>query len=333
MPEGKASQMLHKGIDKTFDSSTHPRESTRLAFGKAVLDLVGADEKIVYLTADGAMPTGTVEVFEKYPDKSFNVGIAEQNLIGMAAGMATSGLVPIVGGYAPFLVFRSVEQIRNDAAYTKLNMTIGGVYTGISLATGGSTHHTTEDLALFRSIANMVVIAPADAREAYKATRAAVERPDTVFLRLGGRTPEPVMYADDYDFEIGKAVTLREGSDVTIIATGSLVVYAAIAADVLAGEGLSVRVVNMHTVKPLDEEAIVKAAQETGRIVTAEEHNVLGGLGGAVAEVLTDRCPVPLKRVGINDIFCSIGSLGELQEKYGLTHTGIAAAVREVMKR
>ena len=325
--------MLLPGVGRSFDPATHPRESTRLAFGRAVLDLGAANPDMVYLTADGAMPAGTAEFFEKYPDRAFNVGIAEQNLIGMAAGMASCGLVPVVGGYAPFLVFRSLEQIRDDAAYTKLNVTIGGAYTGMSMPTGGSTHHTTEDLAMFRSIANMTVLAPADAREAYKATLAAVEHPEPVFIRLGGRTPEPVLYAGDYDFEIGKAVTLREGTDATIVATGSLVVHAAIAADMLEAEGLSVRVLNMHTVKPLDEEAVVRAAQETGRIVTAEEHTVLGGLGGAVAEVLTDRCPVPLKRVGIQDIFASIGTLDQLQEKYGLTHTGIAAAVREVMAR
>jgi len=325
--------MLHSGVTRSFDPATHPRESTRLAFGQAVLHLGAANPDMVYLTADGAMPTGTVEFFERYPDRAFNVGIAEQNLIGMAAGMAACGLVPVVGGYGPFLAFRSIEQIRNDAAYTKLNVTVAGVYTGMSLATGGSTHHTTEDLAMFRSIANMTVITPADGREAHKATLAAAEHPGAVYIRLGGRTPEPVLYDGDYDFEIGRAITLREGSDVTIIATGSLVVYAAIAADVLEEEGISARVLNMHTVKPLDEQAIVKAAEETGRIVTAEEHTVLGGLGGAVAEVLTDRCPVPLKRVGINDIFASIGALSELQEKYGLTHTGIASAVREVVGR
>ena len=325
--------MLHSGVTRSFDPATHPRESTRLTFGQAVLDLGAANPDMVYLTADGAMPTGTVEFFERYPDRAFNVGIAEQNLIGMAAGMATCGLVPVVGGYGPFLAFRSIEQIRNDIAYTKLNVTVAGVYTGMSLATGGSTHHTTEDLAMFRSIANMTVITPADGREAHKATLASAEHPGAVYLRLGGRTPEPVLYEGDYDFEIGRAITLREGGDVTIIATGSLVVYAAIAADALEAEGISARVLNMHTVKPLDEEAIVKAAQETGRIVTAEEHTVLGGLGGAVAEVLTDRCPVPLKRVGIDDIFASIGALPQLQEKYGLTHTGIAAAAREVMKR
>ena len=321
--------MLAPGVDRSFDSASHPRESTRLAFGRAVLDLGASNPDVVYLTADGATPTATTEFFEKYPDRAFNVGIAEQNLIGMAAGMASCGLPTIVGGYAPFLVFRSLEQIRDDAAYTKLNVTIGGVYTSMSLGTGGSTHHTTEDISMFRSIANLTLLSPADAREAYLATIAAVADPGAVFIRLGGRVAEPVLYADDYDFQIGKAVTLREGTALTIVATGSLVVHAAIAADVLAAEGINARVVNMHTIKPLDEEVLVKAAEETGRIVTVEEHTILGGLGGAVAEVVSEHCPVPVKRIGINDIFASIGPAEELQRKYGLTHEGVASSVRE----
>lgn len=311
-----------------FDPETCPRDSTRVAFGRAVLDLGETKPNVVFLTADGALPTNTLEFFKRFPERAFNVGIAEQNLIGIAAGMATCGLLPVVGGYAPFLVFRSLEQIRNTMAYTEQNVTIGGAYTGISLATGGSTHHTTEDIATLRAIANISLICPADGREAYKATLAAVEYPGPTFLRLGGRTPEPVLYTDDYELEIGKAIQLRQGDDVTIIATGSVVVYAAIASDMLKEEGIGVRVLNMHTAKPLDEEAIVKAAEETGRIVSVEEHNVLGGLGSAVAEVLTTRCPVPLKRIGINDIFASIGPLYELQKKYGLTHEGISEAVR-----
>lgn len=325
--------MLVPVIGRSFDPASHPSESTRLAFGRAVLDLGTQDPNVVFLTADGAMPTGTTEFFQRFPDRAFNVGIAEQNVIGMAAGMSSCGLVPIVGGYAPFLVFRSLEQIRNDAAYTKFNLTIGGVYTGLSLATGGSTHHTTEDLSVLRSIPNVTVVAPADGREAYKATVAATQRPGPVFLRLGGRVSEPVLYGEDYDFEIGKAVLLREGKDATIIATGSLVFHSVVAADILREEGLNLRVLNMHTIKPLDEEAIVSAARETGRIVTVEEHSVLGGLGGAVAEVLTSECPVPLKRVGIEDIFASIGPLYQLQQKYGLTYEGIVSAVREHVSR
>lgn len=318
-------------ISQPFDAATCKRESTRLAFGKAVIDLGAQKPDLVFLTADGATPTGTVEFFKRYPDRAFNVGIAEQNLIGMAAGIASCGLPTVVGGYAPFLAYRSYEQVRNDIAYTKLNVTIGGVYSGISMATGGSTHHTTEDLAAFRAMANAIVITPADAREAYKATFAAVEHGGCVYIRLGGRTPEPVLYTEDYDFRIGKAVTIREGEDATIIATGAVTTYAALAADELKKDGFSVRVLNMHTVKPLDTEAVIKAARETGQILTVEEHNVLGGLGGAVAEAVTNEYPVPVKRVGIQDIFASIGPLYGLHKKYGLTPEGIAASARDLL--
>lgn len=320
-------------ISAPLNLDTCERDATRLAFGKAVLDLGAKNQDVVFLTADGAMPTGTIDFFKQFPDRAFNVGIAEQNLIGMAAGMASCGLRPVVGGYAPFLAFRSYEQVRNDIAYTKQNVTIGGVYSGISMATGGSTHHTTEDLACFRATANMTVITPADGKEAYKATLAAVDYPGCVYIRLGGRTAEPVLYTKDYDFQIGKAVPIRDGSDATIIATGPLTTYAALASDTLKGEGLSIRVLNMHTVKPLDVKAITKAAQETGRIVTVEEHNVLGGLGSAVAEVVTSECPVPVKRLGIQDIFASIGSLYDLHSKYGLTTEGILSAVKEMVSK
>jgi transketolase len=320
-------------IGAPFDPDMCQRESTRLAFGQAVVDLGERDADVVFLTADGTTPTGTVEFFKRFPERAFNVGIAEQNVMGVAAGMASCGLVPIVGGYAPFLAFRSLEQLRNDIAYTEFHVIVGGVYSGISMYAGGSTHHTLEDLATLRSIANMTVITPADAREAYKATIAAVRHPGPVFIRLGGRTSEPVLYTDDYDFQIGKAIQIRDGKDATIIATGPTVVYAAIASDILREEGLSIRVLNMHTVKPLDEEAIERAAHETGRILTVEEHNVLGGLGGAVAEVVTSECPVPVKRLGIPDIFASIGPLYELQRKYGLTHEGIASSVRELVSK
>jgi transketolase len=323
--------MTVKTVKAPFDPNTCKRESTRLAFGKAVLDLGTQNENVVFLTADGATPTGTLQFFKNFPNRAYNVGIAEQNLIGIAAGMATCGLKPIVGGYAPFLAFRSYEQIRNDIAYTKQNVTIGGVYSGISLATGGSTHHTTEDIAAFRATANLTVITPADATEAYKTTIAAVDYPNCVFIRLGGRTPEPVLYQEDYKFKIGKAVPIRDGDDATIIATGPLSTYAAIASDLLKDDGLKIKVLNMHTVKPLDEKVVIKAAQDTGRILTIEEHNVLGGLGSAVSEVVTTYSPIPVKRLGINDIFASIGSRYSLQSKYGLTPERIASSVKDMV--
>lgn len=327
--------MVTYSFNKSFSLKDHPKDSTRLAFGRAVIDVGAQDPNVVYLTADGALPTGTADFFKRFPERAFNVGIAEQNLIGMAAGMASCGLTPIVGGYAPFLVFRAFEQIRNDVAYTKFHMVIGGVYTGISLATGGSTHHTTEDLAMLRSVANATVIAPADGREAYKAVFASVaaKTHGPIFLRLGGRTPEPALYSGDYEFKIGKAIQLRDGSDATVIATGSMVFHAVVAADLLREEGIKLRVLNMHTVKPLDEEAVIKAARETGRIITVEEHNIYGGLGGAVAEAVTASHPVPVTRLGIKDIFASIGPLYELQKKYGLTYEGIAASIKQALGR
>jgi len=326
--------MLTPTFNKTFNYAAHPKDGTRQAFGKAVVDMGAKDPKVVYLTADGTLPTVTAEFFKQFPERAFNVGIAEQNLVAMAAGMASCGLTPIVGGYAPFLVFRALEQIRNDAAYTKFHVVIAGVYTGISLATGGSTHHTTEDLAMLRSIANMTVMSPADGREAYKATVAATQSAKgPVFIRLGGRTAEPVLYTEDYDFQIGKAVQLREGSDATVIANGSSVFHSVVAADLLREEGIKLRVLNMHTVKPLDEEAILKAAKETGRIITVEEHSVLGGLGGAVAEVVTANRPVPVTRIGIKDIFASIGPTVELLKKYGLTYEGLAKSIKEALSK
>ncbi len=325
--------MLVPAMKIPFDPAAHAGESTRLAFGKAALDLGERNPDIVLLTADSIAAVEAKEFFQRFPDRAFDVGIAEQNLIGMAAGMASCGLVPMIGGFGPFIVFRALEQLRNDAAYTKLHMVMGGTYTGISMATGGSTHHTTEDFAILRSIANMTVLAPADAREAYKATVAACQHSGPVFIRLGGRTPEPVLYAEDYEFKIGKAVQLREGDNATIIATGSLVFQAVLAADMLRQQGLNLRVLNMHTIKPLDEEAVVNAARETRLLITVEEHNVLGGLGGAVAEVVTSRLPVRVVRIGIKDKFASIGPLADLQKKEGLTYEYIAAAAKQALAR
>ena len=322
--------MLVPTIGGSFDLTEFQGESTRDALARALFDLAERDPNVVFVTPEGRFATATGDFFKRFSERAFDVGIAEQNVMGIAAGMATFGLTPVVGGYSCFLTFRGLEQLRNDIAYTKLNVIIIGVMGGIAMATGGSTHHATEDIAILRSIANMTVICPADGMETYKALSASVGRPGPVFIRLGG-SPEPALYTEDYDFQIGKAVKIREGRDATIIATGSIVVHAALASDLLKKEGFNVRVLNMHTVKPLDQEAVEESARETGRIVTVEEHNVLGGLGSAVAEVVTSACPVPVKRVGIQDIFASIGPLVELRRKYGLTYDGIASAVRELV--
>ena len=319
-------------IGGSFDLSKFQGESTRDALARSLLDLAEHDPKVVFVTPEGRFATGTGEFWKRFPNRAFDVGIAEQNAIGIAAGMATFGLTPVVGGYSCFLTFRGLEQLRNDIAYTNLNVIIVGAMGGIAMATGGSTHHATEDIATLRAIANMTVICSADGMETYKALAASVGYPGPVFIRLGA-SDEPILYTEDYDFRIGQAVEIREGDDATIIATGSMVVHAALASDLLGKEGLSVRVLNMHTIKPLDERAVEKACRETGRIVTVEEHNVLGGLGSAVTEVVTGTYPVPVKRVGIQDIFASIGPLADLRRKYNLTYDGIAAAVRELASK
>lgn len=308
------------------------RKSTRVAFGEALLELGRQNPNIVAITADTYTLSGLEPFGNAFPERTFDIGIAEQNLIGMAAGLASSGMVAFATSYAPFLTTRSLEQIRNDIAYTDFNVKVIAVCGGIQIAVGGSTHHAIDDLAIMRAIPNMTVVVPADAQEAYKATFKIAEKHGPVYFRLGGREPEPLLNAGDYDFEIGKAVQLRDGKDVTIIACGSQVWSALRAAETLSKEGIEARVLNMHTIKPLDAEAILKAARETGRIVTAEEHNVLGGLGGAVAEVLALNHPTPMRMLGIEDQFATIGPLAQLFERYNLTPAGMAAKVREVMK-
>jgi transketolase len=308
------------------------KKSTRIAFGEALLELGRKNPNIVALTADTYTLSGLDMFGGEFPDRTFDIGIAEQNLIGMASGLASTGLIAFATSYAPFLSTRSLEQIRNDAAYTGFPVKVIATCGGIAIAVGGSTHHAIDDLAIMRAIPNVTIVVPADAHDAYQATFAIAEWPGTVYFRLGGREAEPVLGAGDYPIEIGKAVQLRDGKDLTIIACGSQVWSALRAAETLSAEGIEARVLNMHTIKPLDEEAIVKAAQETGRIVTAEEHNVKGGLGGAVAEVLALRKPTPMRMVGIEDEFATIGPLAKLYEKYNLTPAGVVAKAHEVLK-
>jgi transketolase len=314
-----------------FDPATHPRKSTRVAFGEALLELGKSNPKVVAVSADTSRICCTLEFNQKYPERGFNIGIAEQNLIGIASGLASCGLIPFAASYAPFLQSRAIEQIRNDCAYTKLPVKIVAAAAGISMGTGGSTHHSTEDLAILRSIANMTIIVPADAVAAYKLTSLMAEWPGPVWFR-NGRDPEFLVYPETQEFEIGQAITLRQGSDATIIACGNLVLHSLLASDMLAQEGLRVGVMDMHTIKPLDKAAIIAAAKNTGRIITAEEHNVLGGLGGAVAEVLAEELPTPMKMIGIKDIFASIGPTYQLMQKYGLTFEGVADTVRQFIR-
>jgi transketolase len=307
-------------------------KSTREGFGEALVEVGRKNPNVVAITADTYTLSGLTAFGKEFPDRVYDIGIAEQNLIGMAAGLGSCGLVAFATSYAPFLSTRSLEQIRNDAAYTNFPVKVVAVAGGIAISVGGSTHHAIDDLAIMRAIPKMTVVVPADAVESYKLTFQIADLPGPVYLRLGGRAPEPLLNLGDYPVELGKASQLRDGKDLTIVACGALVYASLQAAERLASEGIQARVLNMHTIKPLDRDAIIRAAEETGRIVTAEEHNVLGGLGSAVAEVVTATKPVPIRMLGIQDEFATIGPLAALYERYNLTVEGVLATAREVLK-
>jgi transketolase len=314
----------------TNDWMAKSANQTRLAFGQAVLKLAAEHPDVVVLSADTQDLLGIREYIEHYPDRFVECGIAEQDKIGIAAGLATTGLRPFVAAYAPFISARSLEQVRNDCAYANQKVVIGAAASGISLGVSGGTHHSVEDLATMRSFAHMTVIVPADVNEAYKATLACYEIDGPVYLRLGGRAPEPPV-TGDRPFTLGKATELRSGNDVAIIATGCMVELAVKAADALKAEGVSARVLNMSTIKPLDTEAILKAAQETRGIVTAEEHHVTGGLGGAVAEFLAENHPTRMRLVGLGDEFAVVGPTVPLRARYGMSAENIAVKAKELL--
>lgn len=306
--------------------------ATRHAYGEALRDF-GSDRRIVGFDADVASCTMSILFGEKYPERFFNVGIAEGNMIGMAAGIATLGCIPFVHAFAMFCAGRGFDQIRNSICYPNLNVKVVGTHAGLTVGEDGATHQCLEDIALMRSIPGMTVICPSDGIETRAAVKAMIEHNGPVYLRLGRLAVNTVSDFADYKFEIGKAVRLCEGTDATIIATGMMVHEAMDAAEKLAAEGIHVRVLNMHTIKPLDEEAVLAAAKETGAIVTAEEHNVLGGLGGAVSEVVSSECPVPVVRVGTKDTFGRSGNAIELMKLYGLSSEKIQEAVRDAIQK
>lgn len=302
-------------------------------YGEVLCELGEKYKHIVGITADLAKSTKIGFFQEKFPERFINVGIAEQNMFGIAAGMAKTGLLPFVSTMAAFASMRAAEQVRTDICYQNLNVKIIATHGGVSFASAGTTHHATEDLAIMRSFANLTVIVPADGIETAKAVRAAVEHQGPVYIRIG-RGFEPTYYKDEnYDFEIGKAVEIRKGTDITIIACGITVLQAAEAADFLAAnDGLSVRVINMHSIKPIDEEAIMKAVTETRRILTVEEHNVVGGLGTAVADVIAASGKgCAFTKVGIPDCYAEIGYPEDLYAYYQLDSGGIIDKVREIM--
>ena len=302
-------------------------------YGEVLCDLGDKYPQIVGLAADMAKSTKIGKFGDKFPDRFFNVGIAEQNMFSIAAGMAKSGLLPFVSTMAAFTAMRSAEQVRTDICYQNLNVKIISTHSGTSFGAAGTTHHCTEDIAIMRSFAGMTVIAPADGIETANAVRASVEYDGPVYIRIG-RGFEPPYYKDeDYGFKIGKAVEISEGTDITLICCGITVLQAAEAANILKrDDGLSVRVLNMHTIKPLDEDAVLKAITETRRIITFEDHNVHGGLGTAVADVVAASGKgCAFEKVGIPDCFCVVGYPEDLYSHYGLDTNGIVDKVREVM--
>ncbi|MBR2312251.1 MAG: transketolase family protein [Clostridia bacterium] len=304
--------------------------ATRQAYGEALAEL-GEKYNFVVLDADLAAATKTGIFKKKFPNRHFDCGIAEGNMMSVAAGLAAAGKIPFVSSFAMFAAGRAFEQIRNSIGYPQLNVKIGATHAGITVGEDGATHQCNEDIALMRSIPGMTVINPADAVEARAAVEAALHFDGPVYLRFGRYAVPVINDKNTYKFELGKGVQLREGSDVTIIATGIMVDMANTAAEMLQAEGISVRVINIHTIKPLDREIVLKAAKETGAIVTAEEHSIIGGLGAAVAEAVCEGCPVPVLRVGVNDVFGRSGSVPALLEAYGLTPANIVEKAKQAL--
>ena len=305
--------------------------STREAYAETLIELARHNGKIVALVSDTKSRIGDFDKF--FPNRFFNIGIAEQNMIGVAAGLAISGKMPFVSAMSTFLSMRCFEQVRTDIAYPNLNVKLVGSEGGVCYGNQASTHHSLEDIALYRTIPNMTILVPADAVETIKATKSAAEHIGPVYIRITTLEEEPLIYENDnYDFKIGKAITLREGNDISIIATGRMVFKALLASEELLGEGINVRVINMHTIKPIDKDILIKAAKETGRIVTIEEHNIVGGLGSAIAEVVGEESPVPIKRLGFRDVFSIPGSSNEIFDYYGLTKEKIAETIKKFLQ-
>lgn len=306
------------------------KKATRESYGEGLVELAAEYPDLVVLDADLAAATKTGTFKKAYPDRFFDCGIAECNMMGIAAGLAAAGKKVFASSFAMFAAGRAFEQVRNSIGYPHLNVKIGATHAGISVGEDGASHQCCEDIGLMRTIPGMTIINPADDVEAKKAMHAAMEINGPVYMRFG-RLAVPVLFDASYRFEIGKGVTMAEGSDLTIIATGLLVSDALAAAEQLKNEGVSARVINMATIKPIDRDAIVRAATETGAIVTAEEHNIIGGLGSAVAEVVCETVPVPVVRLGVNDTFGKSGPAVELLKLYGLTAENIVAKAREAL--
>lgn len=308
------------------------KKATRESYGEALTALAEKYPNLVVLDADLAAATKTGIFKKAYPDRHYDCGIAEANMMGVAAGLAAAGIIPFASSFAMFAAGRAFEIVRNSIGYPHLNVKIGATHAGISVGEDGATHQCCEDIALMRTIPGMTVINPADDTEARAAVEAAILHDGPVYCRFGRLAVPVINDPATYKFELGKGVTLREGTDAAVIATGLMVNEALNAAETLAAEGISVRVINIHTIKPLDEELVLKAAKDCGTIVTAEEHSIIGGLGSAVAECVCAGCPVPVRRVGVNDTFGHSGPAVELLKEFGLSAEHIAEVVREAVK-
>ena len=307
------------------------KKATRDGYGKALVE-IGKYENVIALDADLSESTRSSMFREKYPERFFEMGISEQDMIGTAAGLALSGKIPFASTFAIFISCRALDQVRNAVAYPKLNVKIVGSHAGLLTGEDGVSHQAIEDIAIMRAIPNMTVISPADYTEAKKAVRAIYRYNGPAYLRLG-RAKLPIIYKEDYNFRIGKGSLLKEGNDVAVIATGSLVNEALKAYEILKKEKINARIMNISTIKPIDKDMIIKAAKETKGIVTCEDHNVMGGLGSAVAEVLSENYPAKIKRIGLMDTFAESGSASELYKKYGLSAEHIAIKVKEILKK
>lgn len=303
--------------------------ATRESYGNALLELGRKHPEVVVLDADLAGATKTGIFLKEFPERHIDCGIAECNMIGVAAGLAATGKVPFASSFAMFAAGRAFEQVRNSVGYPKLNVKIGATHAGISVGEDGATHQCNEDIALMRTIPGMVVINPSDDVEAKAAVEAAYEHQGPVYLRFGRLAVPVINDRPDYKFELGKGIVLREGKDLAIIATGLEVNESLIAAEKLAEEGIQAKVINIHTIKPIDEDLIVEAAKECGKVVTVEEHSVIGGLGSAVCDVLSAKCPVPVCKIGVQDTFGESGPAVELIKKYGLDSEGIYNSIKK----
>ncbi len=308
-------------------------KATRVSFGEALSEMAETRSDIIVLDADLAAATNTAIFKKAHPDRFFDCGIAEANMVGVAAGLAACGKTPVAASFAMFATGRAFEQIRNSVAYPNLNVKIAGSHAGISTGEDGATHQCLEDIGIMRTIPGMVVLNPADHWEMKAATKAAIEYQGPVYIRLGRLAVDSFNDPETYEFELGKGITLRDGADITVIATGLCVLESLKAVDELRKEGKSVRLINIHTIKPIDRELVIKAAKETGRIITVEEHNVIGGLGDAVCEVTSAECPVPVRRIGVYDQFGYSGPAKELLDIFGLTAPNIKKVILEELDK